>query len=280
MNACTDLTDIARNYYDSDDADGFYARIWGGEDIHIGLYQDPEEPIVDASRRTVEAMAAMVQELDADTRVLDVGAGYGGAARWLVRQYGCRVSCLNLSVRQNERNRHLNGQQGLDERIEVIDGAFEDIPLRDASVDLVWSQDAILHSGHKQRVLQEIHRVLRPGGQFLFTDPMQSDDCPVGVLQPILDRIHLDSLGSFAGYRGLARDIGFEEIRMVDQTPHLVNHYRRVKAELEAHHEDLARECSRDYLERMRQGLQHWVDGGRKGYLAWGMLHLRKRATA
>ena len=30
------ITDTARAYYDSEDADNFYAAIWGGEDIHIG----------------------------------------------------------------------------------------------------------------------------------------------------------------------------------------------------------------------------------------------------
>ena len=30
--------DTARDYYNSSDADRFYATIWGGEDIHIGLY--------------------------------------------------------------------------------------------------------------------------------------------------------------------------------------------------------------------------------------------------
>ena len=31
--------EVAERYYDSSDADSFYAEIWGGEDIHIGLYE-------------------------------------------------------------------------------------------------------------------------------------------------------------------------------------------------------------------------------------------------
>jgi ubiquinone/menaquinone biosynthesis C-methylase UbiE len=45
--------------------------------------------------------------------------------------------------------------------------------------------------------MTEVDRVLKPGGELVFTDPMQADDCPDGVLQPVLDRIHLESLGSF-----------------------------------------------------------------------------------
>ena len=40
MNAkAAEVVSIARDYYNSDDADNFYHEIWGGEDIHIGLYR-------------------------------------------------------------------------------------------------------------------------------------------------------------------------------------------------------------------------------------------------
>ena len=35
----------ARDYYDSEDADNFYSIVWGGEDIHVGLYETPDEEI-------------------------------------------------------------------------------------------------------------------------------------------------------------------------------------------------------------------------------------------
>ena len=47
------VTATTEAYYDSDEADSFYAEIWGGEDIHIGIYQTPEEDVATASARTV-----------------------------------------------------------------------------------------------------------------------------------------------------------------------------------------------------------------------------------
>ena len=188
--------DTAREYYNSSDADRFYASIWGGEDIHIGLYETETDTIFDASRKTVEKMASLLSGVESKTRVLDIGAGYGGSARYLVKNFGCQVGCLNLSEVQNKRNRELNQGQGLSLSINVVDGSFEDIPLGDGGVDLVWSQDAILHSGNRKKVMEEVYRVLAKGGQFIFTDPMQSESCAQDALQPILDRIHLDSLGS------------------------------------------------------------------------------------
>ena len=56
-NQYSDTVEKARAYYNSDDADNFYYTVWGGEDIHIGLYQSDEEPISTASERTVRTMA-------------------------------------------------------------------------------------------------------------------------------------------------------------------------------------------------------------------------------
>ena len=54
----SEVVETARAYYNSSDADAFYYRVWGGEDIHIGLYSTDQEPIRTASRRTVATMAA------------------------------------------------------------------------------------------------------------------------------------------------------------------------------------------------------------------------------
>ena len=273
MAEASEVTQIARDYYDSTDADEFYFRVWGGEDIHVGVYTSDAEDIGAASRRTVDTMAQQLPTLGEGFRVLDCGAGYGGAARALAKNFGCQVDCLNLSVVQNERNRALTAEAGLSSHIRVFDGAFESLPFEDASYDAVWSQDAFLHSGDKPTVLREVARVLKPGGSLVFTDPMQADDCPPGVLAAVLARIHLDSMGSFALYRKLAAEVGLREAEVLDMTPQLVNHYSRVKEELTGRRAELSGYVSDAYIDRMIGGLQHWIDAGRNGYLAWGIMH-------
>ncbi|GJL55513.1 MAG: hypothetical protein NPIRA02_26450 [Nitrospirales bacterium] len=268
--------DTAREYYNSSDADRFYATIWGGEDIHVGLYEKESDTISEASRRTVEKMASCVLGIDQKSRVLDIGSGYGGSARFLAKTFGCQVGCLNLSEIQNKRNRELNAIQGMSLSINVVDGSFEDIPLPDGSVDIVWSQDAILHSGNRKRVIEEVVRVLAKGGQFIFTDPMQSENCPSSSLKPILDRIHLDSLGSIPYYRKLATELGLKEIQVLDLSEQLANHYGRVLKEISAHRNTLIQVCSEGYVEKMKEGLQYWIDGGNAGHLTWGILHFQK----
>jgi sarcosine/dimethylglycine N-methyltransferase len=279
QHAYSEVVETAREYYNSDDADHFYFHVWGGEDIHIGLYRSDDEPIADASRRTVRRMAEWAGELSPATRVLDLGAGYGGSMRYLAERFGCRCVALNLSEVENDRDRKMNAEAGLDDRIDVVDGDFTALDYGDAAFDLVWSQDAFLHSGDRARVCSEAVRVLKPGGRLVFTDPMQADDAPVDKLQPIYDRIHLDSLASPGFYRQTLRKLGLREIAFEDHIEQLPRHYTRVRRALIDNADDLRRRgVSVEYIERMQAGLQHWVDGGRKGRLAWGIFVFEKPA--
>ena len=274
----TDIRDVTEDYYDSDDADTFYSTIWGGEDLHIGLY-DTTDDIRTASDLTIAAMIEKLPEMGPETKVLDLGAGYGGAMRTLVRQTGAKAICLNISGTQNDYNRQKIRQAGLGDRIEVLHGVFEDVPQEDESVDVVWSQDAFLHSDQRDKIISEAFRVLKPGGHLIFTDPNQADDVPEGVLQPVYDRLQLNSLGSFRFYREVAEAMGFETVAQDDMTGDLRTHYARVREELLANYDKLRENgASADYLDKMAVGLENWVKAADAGFLAWGIQQFRKSA--
>ncbi|WP_400771037.1 SAM-dependent methyltransferase [Methylosinus sporium] len=275
------VTRAVEAYYDSKDAHAFYLHIWGGEDIHIGLYESATDTIADASRRTVATMAdRIVTRLDETHSVLDIGSGFGGAARYLAKRFACHVVCLNISEVENERNRATNRERGVGHLISVRHGDFEHIPAEDASFDLVWSQDAILHSADRERVIAEVSRVLKPGGEFLFTDPLQADDIPPNALRAVYDRIHLDSLASAEFYRATAMRHGLAEISIQLSPHHLLSHYGAVQAQLKARYREMIDVASREYVDRMLVGLQNWVEAAEIGYLDWGILHFQKRCAA
>jgi sarcosine/dimethylglycine N-methyltransferase len=274
----TDIRDVAEDYYDSESADTFYSTVWGGQDLHVGSYEDTRD-IGQASDVTVDRMIAKLPEFTAETRVLDIGAGYGGAMRRLIGQRGGSATCLNISEVQNDTNRHRNRKQGFSDRIRVVHGVFEDIPEPNESHDIVWSQDAILHSDQRTRVLQEVWRVLKPGGLFIFTDPMQSDDADPTQLQPVYDRLQLNSLGSFRFYREAAEAIGFETVEQEDLTHNLRTHYARVREDMLANYDTLRDSgASAEYLDKMAVGLENWVKAADQGNLAWGIQVFRKPA--
>ena len=268
--------EVARSYYNSEDAHNFYYMVWGGEDLHVGVYESENEDIYRASRRAVNRIASHAERLDKDTKVIDLGGGFSGSARYLASTYGCHVTVVNLSETENQRGRKMNKEQGLDHLIDVIDGSYDDVPFDDNHFDVVWSEDAFLHSDQKEKVIQEAARILKPGGDLIFTDPMQTDNCDESVLQPIYGRLNLSEMGSPAEYRRMANEAGLKEVAFDELSEHLARHYQRVLEETEKKEGDLQGHVSGEYLENMKKGLRHWVKGGREGNLTWGIFHFKK----
>ena len=267
----------ARAYYNSSAADRFYFTIWGGEDIHIGLYKDENESIHDASYRTDEHMDSLIPvKLNEKSKVLDMGAGYGGAGRYLAKKYGCEVVNLNLSEVENERDRKLNKEQRLNHLIEVLDGNFEEVPYPDETFDLIWSQDSFLHSADREKIFKEIGRLLKPGGALIFTDPMQDAKADSKELQPVYDRINLPNMGSFEFYKEQAKKQGLKEVTIEDHSEQLPRHYGKVRQEIINREDELVKECGSEYIEKMKEGLKHWVENGKKGNLRWGIMVFTK----
>ena len=245
---------VAATYYDSQDADRFYEQVWGGEDIHIGLYAAPDEAIATASDRTVHALLDLASQLPQGGCVVDLGAGYGGASRRLARWSQRPVHAINISTVENDRHRQLNVDAGLEQRITVHDASFEQVPVAEASADLVWSLDAILHAGDRARVfLGGVH------------DPM-AGWCG-DLADPCVTRFRYKAWGEAVG---LMMEVWDERTEM------LVQHYNRVRQDTRSRRAELETSISAGYLDRMDVGLGHWVDGGQKGSLCWGLMRLRK----
>jgi len=262
---------IARALYDDEDTDAFYSLVWGGEDIHMGTYDAPDVSVATASRRTVERLCELLGGIPRTARILDIGAGYGGAARHLAARYGCRVECLNLSERQNLRNQRLNAESRRTGLVSVCLGTFEQLPYADATFDIVWCQDALIHSQRRRDVLAEVERVLVPAGSFAFTDAMQADDCPSGALAGPMQRLGVRAPASPRFYREAAQGLGFRVERLSVESSILVRHYGQLLQELERHRGALEDTCAPGYVDRVAGSLRLWLEAARAGHLVWGM---------
>lgn len=89
-----------------------------------------------------------------------------------------QVICINVASRENEMNRKYSKEAGLEDKV-IIPGerSFFNTELPAGSVDVVFSQDSLLHAGlDRYSVLPEVDRLLKPGGLFVMTDIMQSEE--------------------------------------------------------------------------------------------------------
>jgi SAM-dependent methyltransferase len=107
------------------------------------------------------------------SRLLDVGCGSGGPALYLARAFGAHVTGADRNPEGIATAARLAEQQGLaDVSRFVTADAGQPLPFDDGQFDAVVCIDAINHFPNRAGVLQEWHRLLKPGGRLLFTDPI------------------------------------------------------------------------------------------------------------
>src|SRR5215210_7779460 len=151
-------------------------------------------------------------ELNAGETVLDLGSGGGIDVLLSAKRVGPTGKAYGLDMTDEmlalaNENKKKSGMTN----VEFLKGEIEQIPLPDASVDVIISNCVINLSGDKRRVLAEAFRVLRPGGRFAVSDVVVRGDVPAAV------KSNMELwIGCVAGaleeqeFLSLLRDVGFE----------------------------------------------------------------------
>jgi MPBQ/MSBQ methyltransferase len=99
-----------------------------------------------------------------ESRVLDVGCGIGGPARYLAHIYVCRVDGIDLTPELIETARVLTKRCKLADRVKLRLGNALDLPYSDQTFD--WCQNVTMNIADKAGFLAGVYRVLKPGGLF------------------------------------------------------------------------------------------------------------------
>jgi SAM-dependent methyltransferase len=145
--------------------------------------------------------------------VLDLGSGGGIDVLLSAKRVGPTGKAYGLDMTDemlalaNDNKRRAGATN-----VEFLKGEIEQIPLPDASVDVIISNCVINLSGDKRKVLAEAFRVLKPGGRFAVSDVVVRGDVPAAV------KTNMELwIGCVAGaleeqqFLDLLREVGFEK---------------------------------------------------------------------
>ena len=166
-------------------------------------------------------------------RVLDIGSGIGGSARWFAAKYDVQVTGVDLTPEFCAAAETLNALAGLTDRVRIIQGSALDLPVPDSAFDAAYSQNVIMNIADKKQFYCEAFRALRPGGRLAlsnlcagpagepyFPAPWAATRETSFLATP--DEMHADLVAA-----------GFEIIEFCDITPAMREAQRRTRERLD-----------------------------------------------
>ena len=150
-------------------------------------------------------------ELGEGEVVLDLGSGGGIDVLLSARRVGPTGKAYGLDMTDEMLDlARRNAAESGATNVEFLKGDIENIPLPDASVDVIISNCVINLSADKRKVLREAFRVLKPGGRFAVSDVVVRGEVPaevrrsmelwVGCIAGALEETEFEALLRAAGF--------------------------------------------------------------------------------
>ena len=152
------------------------------------------------------------------SRVADFCAGLGGTVRYLAHKYGADVTGIELTPARVAGAQELTKGVGLQETARVIEGNVLEVPLADASMDAVVSQEAFCHVPDLKKALVEAFRILRKDGRLALTDWIANEPLTADDAQLMWDGMAIQPLRSISDYCHLVESSGLRVLSATDLT--------------------------------------------------------------
>jgi len=150
---------------------------WSPEfNMHFGYYRAGANPLnreAMLEQMNAEVLARLQVNGITAPRLLDLGCGLGATLRSFARRLPhSELLGVTRVPWQVEQARALNASAGYRDRIGVIEADYENTPLASSSFDGVYALESSCYAqgSDKRRLLEEAHRLLRPGGRLVVVD--------------------------------------------------------------------------------------------------------------
>lgn len=153
-----------------------------------------------------------------DDRVLDVGCGIGGAARYLGAEIGCTVEGIDLTPEYIAVAKTLTAMTGQNDKVSFSTASALDMPFEDAAFDAAITIHAAMNIAARAELYAEIARVLKAGAVFCAYDVMKKSGEDLTFPVPWAQSAETSFLTTPDDMRALLGDAGFEILEVEDRT--------------------------------------------------------------
>lgn len=161
---------------------------------------------------------AQAASVDSTNRVLDVGSGVGGTSRCLAREFGCRVTGIDLTDEYCRAAAMLSARIGLADLVDYRQGDATNLPFAEGSFDIVWTEHVAMNIPDKPKLYREMYRVLKPGGTLAIYDILAGPSGPVLFPVPWARTPESSFLATPDELRQLLEESGFKVTAWSDTT--------------------------------------------------------------
>jgi tocopherol O-methyltransferase len=233
MTATQDLREAIRDHYDQL---SFFYRLFWGDHIHHGWWEEGDEPPADAQEMLIAELVRR-SGIGRGARVLDVGCGLGGSALWLARHRDCSVLGITISPVQASAATARARQEGLDGRATFAVQDANRLDLPPESFDAVWVIECSEHLEDKPAFFRSCARVLKPGGRLALCAWLGNADRGPGyaaLVEEVCRGMLCPSLASLDDHVRWLRAAGFVQIEAEDVTPRVEKTWELCEAILQS----------------------------------------------
>lgn len=151
-------------------------------------------------------------------KVLDVGCGLGGSARYLAGEHGCRVTGIDVTKEYVDVANALAELVGMKDLVSFRQASALDLPFAGRSFDAVWTEHVQMNIADKRAFYSQIARVLAPHGRLLFHDIFEGPGGALHYPVPWAEDASISFLATPQTVRNVLQDVRFSVLDWDDKS--------------------------------------------------------------